>query len=144
MRTFVTKKDNIERKWFVIDAKGVTLGRLATTVANILRGKNKACFSPSVDCGDFVIIINTKNIAVTGNKMTEKKYYKYSGYMGGLRELSLEEMLERDPNAVVFQAVKGMLPKNRLSNEIIKKLKLYAGPEHEHAAQKPEEIKVEA
>lgn len=144
MKTFVTKPGDIERKWYVIDAEGKTLGRLATAVADLLRGKNKTCFSPSVDCGDYVIVVNTAKIAVTGNKMEEKKYYNYSGYIGGMKELSMKEVMDRDPNRVITAAVKGMLPKNRLADEMIKKLKLYAGPEHDHAAQKPVEFKVEA
>lgn len=144
MKTFVTKPGDIERNWYVIDAEGKTLGRLATAVADLLRGKNKTCFSPSVDCGDFVIVVNTSKIAVTGNKMEDKKYYRYSGYIGGMKELSMKEVIERDPNRVITSAVKGMLPKNRLAEDMIKKLKLYAGPEHDHAAQKPVEFKVEA
>jgi large subunit ribosomal protein L13 len=140
MRTYVTKPADIERKWYIVDAEGKTLGRLATVVADTLRGKNKACFSPSVDCGDYVIVINTKKIKVSGKKLEDKKYYSYSGYIGGMKELSLNEMLERDANKVVFAAVKGMLPKNRLSNEIIKKLKLFVDETHSHEAQKPEKL----
>lgn len=140
MRTHVTKPADIERKWYLVDAEGQNLGRLATQVASIIRGKNKTYFSPSVDCGDFVVVVNTKKIEVTGNKLLDKKYYSYSGYQSGLKELSLEEMLERDPNAVIMHAVKGMLPKNKLANEMIKKLKLFAGAEHDHTAQKPEKI----
>jgi large subunit ribosomal protein L13 len=142
MRTYVTKEKDIERKWFLIDADGQTLGRLAVVVADLLRGKSKPNFSPSVDCGDFVVIINTKGIKVTGNKLEEKMYHRHSGYPGGLTSLTLAEMLERDANKVVFEAVKGMLPKNRLANDMIKKLKLFTGSEHAHTAQKPEELKI--
>jgi large subunit ribosomal protein L13 len=144
MRTYVTKPKDIERKWFVVDADGKTLGRLATVVADTLRGKKKACFSPSVDCGDYVIVVNTKKIKVTGNKLEEKKYHSYSGYIGGMKSLTLNEMLERDANKVIYEAVKGMLPKNRLADDIIKKLKLFTGAQHEHEAQKPEKLEVEA
>lgn len=143
-KTFVTKPSTIERKWYVIDAEGKNLGRLSTTIANLLRGKNKTCFSPSVDCGDYVIVVNTAKVAVTGNKLETKKYYNYSGYIGGMKELTMAQVIEKNPNRVIEDAVKGMLPKNRLANDMIKKLKLYAGPEHDHSAQKPVEYKVEA
>jgi len=142
MKTSVTKKADIERKWYLIDADGATLGRMATVIADLLRGKKKACFSPAVDCGDYVIVINTGKIVVTGNKLVDKKYYRHSGYPGGLTEISLEQLLEKDSNKVIFQAVKGMLPKNKLSDESIGKLKLFKGAEHDHTAQKPLIVKV--
>ncbi len=143
MKTHVTKHADIDRKWFIIDAEGQTLGRLAVGIANLLRGKDKACFSPSVDCGDYVVVINTDKIKVTGNKLIDKKYYNYSGYPGGMRELSLEELMEKDSTKVVRLAVKGMLPKNRLADDIIGKLKLYPGAEHNQVAQKPEKYTIE-
>jgi large subunit ribosomal protein L13 len=143
MRTYVTKPGDIERKWFLVDAKGQTLGRLAVVVADLLRGKSKTNFSPSVDCGDFVVVINTKDIVVTGNKLEAKMYHRHSGYPGGLTSLTLAEVLEKDANKVIYEAVKGMLPKNRLADDMIKKLKLFTGSEHAHTAQKPEEIKVQ-
>lgn len=143
MKTHVTKPAEIERNWYLVDAKGLTLGRFATTVANLLRGKDKVNFSPSVDCGDFVIVINTAEIKVTGNKLVDKKYYHYSGYQSGLKELRLEELLVKDPNRVIYAAVKGMLPKNKLADDMIKKLKLFSGSEHTHTAQKPQEIKIQ-
>lgn len=142
MKTHVTKNTDFDRKWYIIDAKGQTLGRLAVAIAELLRGKKKPNFSPSVDCGDNVVVINTDKIVVTGNKLIDKKYYNYSGYPGGMRELSLEELLEKDSTKVVRLAVKGMLPKNRLADDIISKLKLYPGAEHGQVAQKPEVYKV--
>jgi len=142
MKTSVTKKADIIRKWYIIDADGATLGRVATIIADLLRGKKKACFSPAVDCGDYVIVINSSKIAVTGNKLIDKKYYRHSGYPGGLTELSLEQLLVKDSNKVIFQAVKGMLPKNKLADEVIGKLKIFKNSEHGHTAQKPIEIKV--
>lgn len=144
MRTFVTRDKDFDRKWFIIDAKGQNLGRLAVVVADLLRGKSKPNFSPSVDCGDFVIVINTKDIAVTGNKLEDKMYHSHSGYVGGLKSLRLEEVLEKNPNKAIYEAVKGMLPKNRLADAMIKKLKLFPGSEHDHSAQKPEVVKIEA
>ncbi len=144
MKTYVTKPKEITRKWYLIDADGLTLGRLSTAIADLLRGKNKPSFSPSVDCGDYVIVINTAKIRVTGSKLDEKAYYNYSGYPGGMRKLTLSQLLERDANSVIRFAVKGMLPKNRLADEIIKKLKLFPGSEHDHVAQKPEKITIQA
>lgn len=138
MKTHVTKPADIEKKWYLVDADGKTLGRLSVVIAGLLRGKNKANFSPSVDCGDNVVVINTDKIIVTGNKLLDKKYYNHSGYPGGLRELSLAELMEKDSTKVVRLAVKGMLPKNRLADDIINKLKLYPGSEHAQVAQKPE------
>ncbi len=141
MKTHVTKATDIVRKWYVVDASGATLGRLAVVIADTLRGKNKANFSPAVDCGDYVVVLNTDKIAVTGNKLIAKKYYNYSGFPGGMRELSLEELLEKDSRKVIYEAVKGMLPKNRLADDMISKLKLFKGEEHDHTAQKPTVIK---
>ncbi len=138
MKTFVTKSADVERRWYVVDAEGKTLGRLASQIAAILRGKHKPIYSPSVDCGDFVIVVNAEKIAVTGQRMEKKMYYRHSGYPGGLRELSLRQQLEKHPTRPVELAVRGMLPKNRLGRKMIKKLKVYAGPEHPHEAQQPE------
>jgi len=138
-KTFLAKKEDVEkeRKWYLIDAEGKILGKLAVVIANILRGKNKSTFTPHVDTGDYVVVVNAKKISVTGDKLKKKMYYSYSGYHGGLKQRTLEEMLERRPEEVIHQAVKGMLPKNRLAREMIKKLKIFAGPEHSHAAQQP-------
>jgi len=134
------RKEDIERRWFEIDAEGQILGRLATRVANILRGKNKAHFSPHVDCGDYVVITNADKVTMTGKKWTDKKYYSYSGYQSGLKVLSAKKMAAGHPEHIVMHAVKGMLPKNRLSNQIIKKLKVYTGSEHPHTGQNPEKV----
>jgi large subunit ribosomal protein L13 len=142
MKTYIAKSKEIEKKWYLIDAKGVTLGRLATVTADLLRGKNKSLYSPSVDCGDNIIIINTKKIKITGQKLKNKKYYSHSGYPGGLKEKTLEEMMEKNANQVVSRAIKGMLPKNKLSDQIIKKLKLYEENDHTHEAQKPEKLEI--
>ncbi len=137
MKTFVTKPADVERRWYVVDAEGKTLGRLASQIAAVLRGKHKPIYSPSVDCGDFVIVVNVEKIAVTGQRMEKKMYYRHSGYPGGLRELTLRQQLEKHPTRPVEIAVRGMLPKNRLGRKMIKKLKVYAGPEHPHEAQQP-------
>lgn len=134
-KTFVTKVNDVTREWVVIDADGQNLGRLATRVATLLRGKHKPTFSPAMDAGDFVIVINAKKITVTGGKMTEKEYYDYSGYPGGLRITQLKDQLAKHPDRVITHAVKGMLPHTKLGRAIIKKLKVYAGPEHPHQAQ---------
>ena len=138
MKTFMANPDKVERKWFVIDAAGCTLGRLSTEVASILRGKKKPIFTPHEDCGDYVIIVNAEKIKVTGKKLDQKVYYRHSDYVGGLKETSLKEMLATHPERVVEHAVKGMLPKGPLGRAMIKKLFVYAGPEHKHQAQKPE------
>lgn len=143
MKTHVTKNTDFDRKWYIIDAEGKNLGRLAVAVADLLRGKSKPNFSPSVDCGDFVIVVNTDKITVTGNKLIDKKYYNHSGYPGGMRELSLAELMEKDSTKVVRAAIAGMLPKNRLADEIIGKLKLYPTAEHAQTAQKPEKFTFE-
>jgi large subunit ribosomal protein L13 len=136
-KTYVTKPAEVKRDWFVVDAEDKTLGRLASEIARILRGKHKPIYSPSVDCGDFVIVINAKKIRVTGNRMDQKKYYRHSGYMGGLTSISLRDQLDRYPNRVIEAAVKGMLPKNKLGRQMIKKLKVYADENHPHEAQQP-------
>ncbi len=141
MKTFMGKFEPENRQWYLIDAKGKTLGRIATQIAVLLRGKNKPTFTPNVDTGAFVVVINAKDVRLTGNKLEQKHYYRHSGYIGGIKAVSAKEMLEKFPERVITHAVKGMLPKNRLSNRIITKLKVYAGEEHPHKAQNP--IKVE-
>ena len=142
MKSFLPKKGEIERKWYLIDAEGETLGRLASRIAMVLRGKHKPIYTPSVDTGDFVVVINASKISVTGNKLTQKHYYRHSGYPGGLKDVRLDKLMEKHPEEVIRKAVKGMLPKNKLQANMLKRLKVYAGAEHEHAAQKPELIKV--
>ena len=137
MKTFVTKPAEVERKWYVVDAEGQTLGRLATKLAATLRGKHKTTYSPSVDCGDYVVVINCEKIVVTGNRLDDKNYYRHSGYPGGLTTTSLRRLLETHPERAITFAVKGMLPKNSLGRKMIKKMKVYAGPEHPHEAQQP-------
>ena len=137
MKTEITKPADVERAWFVIDAEGQTLGRLSTRVAAILRGKHKPGFTPSVDCGDYVIVINAERIQVKGQKLDQKMYYRHSGYPGGLREMTLREQLDRYPTRPVELAIKGMLPKNALGRQMFKKLKVYTGSEHPHQAQQP-------
>ena len=138
MKTFMASPATIERKWYVVDAEGKTLGRLASEVAKVLRGKNKAIFTPHIDTGDYVIVVNAEKIKVTGKKMDQKIYYRHSDYVGGMKETTLKEMLAKHPERVIEHAVKGMLPKGSLGREMYKKLFVYAGPEHKHAAQKPE------
>ncbi len=140
MRTYTPKPEDIERRWYVVDAQGKTLGRLASEIARILRGKHKPIFSPHMDTGDFVIVINAEKVHVTGRKLTQKFYYRHSGYPGGLKAISLRDQLKKHPERVIQHAVRGMLPKNRLGRKMIKKLKVYAGPEHPHKAQKPEPL----
>ena len=142
MKTYVTKPAEVERSWFVVDAEGQTLGRLATKIATVLRGKHKPIYSPSVDCGDYVIVINAEKIHVTGNRMDQKRYYRHSGYPGGISEIGLKDQLEKYPTRVIESAVKGMLPKNVLGRKMFKKLKVYAGPEHNHQAQAPEPLEL--
>src|ERR671935_2203005 len=141
MKTYAAKPGEITRDWYLVDADGQTLGRLATLVADTLRGKRKPTFTPHVDTGDFVVVVNAEKIAVTGNKLDQKRYYRHSGYPGGLRSRTLREQLERRPEEVLRKAVKGMLPKNRLARQPINKLKIYAGPEHPHEAQSPKPLK---
>ena len=138
MKTFMASPATIERKWYVVDAEGKTLGRLAAEVAKVLRGKNKAIFTPHIDTGDYVIVVNAEKIKVTGKKMDQKIYYRHSNYVGGMEETTLKEMLAKHPERVIEHAVKGMLPKGPLGREMYKKLFVYAGPEHKHEAQKPE------
>jgi large subunit ribosomal protein L13 len=140
MRTYNAKPGEIERVWYVVDADGRTLGRLATQIADTLRGKTKPQFTPHVDTGDFVVVVNAEKINVTGNKLDQKRYYRHSGYPGGLRSRSLREQLDRRPEEVLRAAVKGMLPKNRLARQQINKLKIYAGPEHPHGPQNPQPL----
>ena len=137
MKTFVAKPSTRERNWVLVDANGQTLGRLATQIADTLRGKTKPEYTPHCDTGDFVVVVNAEKIAVTGNKRADKKYYRHSGYPGGIKERSLNDMLERRPEEVIRHAVKGMRPRNRLARKQLTKLKVYAGPEHPHAAQQP-------
>lgn len=137
MKTEVAKIENVKRDWYVVDAQDMVLGRLATQVANVLRGKNKAIFTPSVDTGDFVIVVNADKIALTGRKLADKTYYNHSGFPGGLKEISAGKLLEKKPEELIKRAVKGMLPKNKLSRHMLKKLKIYVGASHPHDAQQP-------
>ena len=142
MTTYTAKPGEIQRDWYVVDAEGKTLGRLATEIADTLRGKGKPVYTPHVDTGDFVIVVNAEKIHVTGKKLDQKIYYHHSGYPGGLRERTLREQLDRRPEEVLRKAVRGMLPKNKLANAQITKLKIYAGPDHPHAAQSPVPLEV--
>ncbi|MEJ7825016.1 MAG: 50S ribosomal protein L13 [Solirubrobacteraceae bacterium] len=142
MKTYVANVNDRERNWLVVDATGQTLGRLATQIADVLRGKRKPTYTPHVDTGDFVVVVNAEKISVTGNKRADKKYHRHSGYPGGLKTRTLGEMLERRPEEVIRLAVKGMLPRNRLARRQITKLKIYAGPEHPHVAQKPQPMEI--
>ena len=142
MKTYMAHKQDVVRKWYVVDAEGVALGRLASKVASILRGKNKPIFTPNVDTGDFVIIVNTDKVVLTGKKL-EKKFYKYhTGHIGGLKSIQYKTLMAEKSDVAVYDAVKGMLPKNSLGRDMIKKLKVYKGPEHNHQAQKPEILKL--
>jgi large subunit ribosomal protein L13 len=140
MKTYSAKPGEVTREWYLVDAEGKTLGRLATQIADTLRGKRKPQYTPHVDTGDFVIVVNAEKIQVTGNKLDQKRYYRHSGYPGGLRSRTLREQLDRRPTEVLRVAVKGMLPKNRLARQQITKLKIYAGPEHPHEAQNPKPL----
>ena len=142
--TYMPNAAKVERKWDVVDAEGKNLGRLASEIAKVLRGKNKPIYTSFVDTGDYVIVINADKIAVTGKKLDQKKYYHHTGYIGGLKEITLKRLLETKPEAVITHAVKGMLPKNTLGRNMIKKLHVYAGPEHNQAAQKPEVLEINA
>jgi large subunit ribosomal protein L13 len=144
MKTYSAKPGEVTREWYLVDAEGKTLGRLATQIADTLRGKLKPQYTPHVDTGDFVIVVNAEKIHVTGNKLDQKRYYRHSGYPGGLRSRTLREQLDRRPTEVLRVAVKGMLPKNRLARQQITKLKIYAGPEHPHEAQNPKPFDTEA
>ena len=141
MKTFTAKPETVKRDWYVVDATGKTLGRLATELARRLRGKHKAEYTPHVDTGDYIIVLNADKVAVTGNKRTDKMYYRHSGYVGGLKEATFEEMIARHPERVIEIAVKGMLPKGPLGRDMFRKLKVYAGAVHPHAAQQPQELK---
>jgi large subunit ribosomal protein L13 len=143
MTTYNAKPGEVARDWYVVDAEGKTLGRLATQIADTLRGKRKPQYTPHVDTGDFVVVVNAEKIAVTGNKLDQKRYYRHSGYPGGLRSRTLREQLDRRPTEVLRKAVRGMLPKNRLAGKQLTKLKIYAGPEHPHGPQNPKQLEVE-
>jgi large subunit ribosomal protein L13 len=143
-RTYVAKPTDRERNWLIVDANGKTLGRLATQIADVLRGKRKPEYTPHIDTGDFVVVVNAEKIHVSGNKRQDKRYYRHSGYPGGLRSRSFEEMLAKRPEDIIRLAVKGMMPRNRLARKQITKLKIYAGPEHPHVAQKPQTLEIEA
>ena len=142
MKSFMASPSTVERKWYVVDAEGKTLGRLASEVANVLRGKNKPTYTPHIDTGDYVIVVNAEKIQVTGKKLDQKIYYHHSEYVGGLKEATLREMMQKKPEFVITHAVKGMLPKGPLGRQMLKKLHVYAGPEHNHAAQKPETLDI--
>ena len=142
MKSYMARPLEVERKWYVVDAEGQTLGRLATEIARILRGKNKPQYTPHVDTGDFVVVVNAEKVVVTGRKAEQKVYRRHSGYPGGLKETSYEQMMERRPTEILRRAVKGMMPKNRLARQQLRKLKIYAGPEHPHAAQNPQPYEV--
>ena len=142
MNTFMQKKETVERKWYVVDAEGKTLGRLATKVATVLRGKHKPTYTPYVDCGDYVIVINADKVVLTGNKLEDKMYYNHSGFPGGLRERNAKTMIEKYPEEMVERAIKGMLPHNSLGRAMGKKLFVYAGADHKHEAQKPEVMEI--
>ncbi len=142
MKTEVAKLENVKRDWYLVDAQDLVLGRLATQVANILRGKNKPIFTPSVDTGDFVIVINAEKIALTGRKLADKSYYSHSGFPGGIKEITAGKLLEKKPEELIRTAVRGMLPKNKLSRHMLKKLKVYAGAAHPHDAQQPKKLEL--
>jgi large subunit ribosomal protein L13 len=144
MKTFVATPENRQRDWYVVDADGKTLGRLATQIADALRGKRKPEYTPHCDTGDFVVVVNAEKVRVTGNKPQRKLYHRHSGYPGGLRSRTFAEMLDRRPEEVIRKAVKGMLPRNRLGRQQLRKLKVYAGPEHPHEAQKPKQMEIDA
>jgi large subunit ribosomal protein L13 len=140
MTTEVAKNENVQRDWYLVDAQDAVLGRLATQIASILRGKNKAIYTPSVDTGDFVIVVNAEKVALTGRKLADKVYYSHSGFTGGLKEITAGKLLETKPEEVIKKAVKGMLPKNKLARHMLKKLKVYAGGSHPHDAQQPKNL----
>ena len=142
MKTFSAKKHDIDRNWYLVDAQNKTLGRLSTEIAKRLRGKHKPIYTPHVDTGDYIVVVNASKIRVTGNKMTDKVYYKHTGYIGNLKSENLETMLEKYPERVLMKSVRGMLPKNKLGRAMIKKLRVFAGPEHTHIAQQPESLKL--
>ena len=142
MKSFMASPSTVERKWYVVDAEGKTLGRLASEVANVLRGKKKPIYTPHIDTGDYVIVVNAEKIVTTGKKLDQKKYYHHSEYVAGMKEATLKEMMQKKPEIVITHAVKGMLPKGPLGRQMLTKLHVYAGPEHNHAAQKPEVLDI--
>ena len=142
MKTFSAKNHDIDRNWYLVDAQNKTLGRLSTEIANRLRGKHKPIYTPHVDTGDYIVVVNASKIRVTGNKMTDKMYYKHTGYIGNLKSENLATMLEKYPERVLMKSVRGMLPKSKLGNAMIKKLRVFAGPEHTHIAQQPEPLEL--
>lgn len=142
MKSFMASPSTVERKWYVVDAEGKTLGRLASEVANVLRGKKKPIYTPHIDTGDYVIVVNAEKVVTTGKKLDQKKYYHHSEYVGGMKEATLKEMMQKKPEFVITHAVKGMLPKGSLGRQMLTKLHVYAGPEHNHAAQKPEVLDI--
>ena len=142
MKTFSAKAEEINREWFLIDAEGKTLGRMASEIALRLRGKHKPEFTPHVDTGDYIVVVNAEKVAVTGNKMNDKMYHHHTGYVGNLKSINLKDLLQKHPERVIEKAVKGMLPKNSLGRQMYRKLKVYAGPEHPHAAQEPKDLEL--
>jgi large subunit ribosomal protein L13 len=142
MKTYLAPVNEIEKKWYVVDAENKVLGRLASEIANRLRGKHKPTFSAFIDNGDFVVVTNAEKVALTGNKLDDKKYYRHTGYMGGLKETSAKDLLEKHPTDLIMHAVRGMLPKNKIGRAQLKKLKIYAGKDHPHAAQQPAELDI--
>jgi large subunit ribosomal protein L13 len=142
MKTYSAKPGDVQRKWYVVDATSAPLGRLATTIATYLTGKHKPMYTPHIDCGDFIIVTNAEQVVVTGKKTTDKIYYRYSGFPGGLKTRSLQEQLDKDPKVIIEAAVKGMLPKNKLSDERLKRLKVFVGSEHTHTPQQPEALNI--
>lgn len=143
-KTHTPKQDEIEQRWYIVDADGKVLGRLATEIARVVRGKHKPYYTPHLDTGDFVVVINAEKVRLTGKKMTDKMYYRHAGYTGSLTQTSAARMIEKSPERVIMEAVRGMLPKNRLGRKLLTKVKVYRGPEHPHAAQKPEPLEIEA
>ena len=143
MKTYMANAQTVEKKWYIVDAEGQTLGRLATRVASVLRGKHKPTYTPNVDTGDFVIVINTDKVVLTGNKMEDKMYRYHTGYIGNLKEIPYKKLMAEKSDLAVYEAVKGMLPKNSLGRQMLKKLRVYKGAEHNHSAQKPEALKVD-
>ena len=142
MKTYVAKTEDVKRDWYLVDVDSQVLGRIATTIANVLRGKNKPTFTPSVDTGDFVIVVNAEKIALTGNKLADKTYYSHSGYPGGIKSITAGKLIEKKPEELIKHAVKGMLPKNKLARHMLNKLKIYSGSEHPHKAQQPKALNV--
>ena len=142
MKTYIAKAEEVNRDWYLVDVENQVLGRIATTIANVLRGKNKPTFTPSVDTGDFVIVVNAAKIALTGNKLADKTYYSHSGYPGGIKSITAGKLLEKKPEDLIKHAVKGMLPKNKLARHMLNKLKIYSGSEHPHKAQQPKAMDI--